>query len=108
VATKTILFDPAEHLTNPADQADLLNDTLDTGDAVYIANALGIIARARGMSEGGTRCRGYARGAVRGLQRQGRAEAVDAARSPRDTGPQAVGGACEGGQSGAQEGGLRR
>jgi probable addiction module antidote protein len=51
MATKTIPFDPAEHLTDPADQAELLNDALDTGDAVYIANALGTIARARGMSE---------------------------------------------------------
>jgi probable addiction module antidote protein len=51
VAVKTIPFDPAEHLTDPEDQAELLNDALDTGDPVYVANALGIIARARGMSE---------------------------------------------------------
>ncbi len=51
MATKTIPFDPAEHLASAEDQADLLNDALDTGDAVYIANALGTIARARGMSE---------------------------------------------------------
>lgn len=51
MATKTLPFDPADHLTDPEDQAELLNDALDTGDAVYIANALGIIARARGMSE---------------------------------------------------------
>jgi probable addiction module antidote protein len=31
-------------------QAELLNDALATGHAGYIANALGIIARARGMS----------------------------------------------------------
>jgi|SRR6187401_1213877 probable addiction module antidote protein len=51
MATKTIPFDPAEHLASPEDQADLLNDALATGDTVYIANALGTIARARGMSE---------------------------------------------------------
>lgn len=51
MATKTLPFDPAEHLANPEDQADLLNDALASGDAVYIANALGTIARARGMSE---------------------------------------------------------
>jgi probable addiction module antidote protein len=49
--TKTLPFDPAEHLTNPADQAELLTDALATGNAAYIANALGTIARARGMSD---------------------------------------------------------
>jgi DNA-binding phage protein len=39
MATKTIPFDPAEHLTNPEDQAELLNDAVDTGDAFYVANA---------------------------------------------------------------------
>ena len=51
MATKTLPFDPAEHLAHPEDQAELLNDALDTGNVVYIANALGVIARARGMSE---------------------------------------------------------
>jgi probable addiction module antidote protein len=49
-STKTLPFDPAEHLTDPADQVDLLTDALVTGNAAYIANALGTIARARGMS----------------------------------------------------------
>jgi len=49
--TKTLPFDPAEHLADPADQAELLNDALATGNAAYIANALGTIARARGMSD---------------------------------------------------------
>jgi probable addiction module antidote protein len=56
VRQKTLPFDPAEHLGDPADQAELLNDALATGNAAYIANALGTIARARGMS-------GVARGA---------------------------------------------
>jgi probable addiction module antidote protein len=51
VATVTIPYDPAEYLGDPEDQTELLNDALDTGNAVYIANALGIIARARGMSD---------------------------------------------------------
>lgn len=51
MGTRTIPFNPAYHLTDPDAQAELLNDALDTGDAVYIANALGTIARARGMSE---------------------------------------------------------
>ena len=49
--TKTLPFDPAEHLSNPIDQAELLTDALATGNAAYIANALGTIARARGMSD---------------------------------------------------------
>ena len=51
MAIKTLPFDPAEYITDPEDQAELLSDALDTGNAIYIANALGIIARARGMSE---------------------------------------------------------
>jgi len=50
--TKTIPFDRAEHFTGSKDdQAELLNDALATGDATHIRNALGIVARARGMSE---------------------------------------------------------
>jgi probable addiction module antidote protein len=48
---ETIPFDAAEHITTPEDQADLLTDALASGNAAYIANALGIIARARGMGE---------------------------------------------------------
>ena len=51
MAIKTVPFDPAEHLRSPEDQLELLNDAFATGDAAYIANALGTIARARGMSE---------------------------------------------------------
>lgn len=51
MSTKTIPFDPAEHLIDPEDQAELLNDALASGDASYIRNALGVVARARGMSE---------------------------------------------------------
>ena len=49
--TKTIPFDAAEHFITKESQVDLLSDALDTGDASYIANALGIIARARGMTK---------------------------------------------------------
>jgi probable addiction module antidote protein len=41
-------FDAAEYLDSAADQADLLNDAVDSGDARYIAYALGAVARARG------------------------------------------------------------
>ena len=47
---ETIPFDPARFLGRPAAQAELLADAFETGDARYIANALGIVARARGMT----------------------------------------------------------
>jgi len=48
---KTTPYDPAEDLESDEGQADLLNDALESGHAPYIANAIGIIARARGMTE---------------------------------------------------------
>jgi len=50
MATKTIPFDATEYLNSPESQAELLSDALESGDAGYIANALGVIARARGMT----------------------------------------------------------
>jgi probable addiction module antidote protein len=47
---KTVPFDAADILDDPASQADLLSDAFATGDAGYIANALGVVARARGMT----------------------------------------------------------
>ncbi len=44
-------FDPAEYLDDLESQAELLADALASGNAGYVANALGVIARARGMSE---------------------------------------------------------
>ncbi|MDP1837550.1 MAG: putative addiction module antidote protein [Reyranella sp.] len=51
MAIKTVPFDPAEHLRSTEDQVELLNDAFATGNVAYIANALGTIARAHGMSE---------------------------------------------------------
>ena len=51
MATKTIPFDAARFLGSAEAQAELLNDALGSGDAGYIANALGVVARARGMAE---------------------------------------------------------
>ncbi|PTD19882.1 addiction module antidote protein [Sphingomonas fennica] len=41
----------AEHLTDPEDQAELLADAFATGDPRYVAHALGIVARAHGMTK---------------------------------------------------------
>ena len=50
MAIETIPFDPAEHLGSAEGQAELLADAFASGNASYIANALGIVARARGMT----------------------------------------------------------
>ena len=51
MTVKTTPFDAALYLDTPEAQAEVLNDALETGDAAYIANALGVIARARGMTQ---------------------------------------------------------
>jgi probable addiction module antidote protein len=48
---KTEPFDAALHLTSPESQEELLNDAFASGDARYVSQALGVIARARGMTE---------------------------------------------------------
>jgi probable addiction module antidote protein len=48
---ETTPFDAAGHLRTPEEQAIFLADALETGDAGFIAHALGILARARGMTE---------------------------------------------------------
>jgi probable addiction module antidote protein len=47
---KTEPFDAARYLSTTESQAELLNDALTSGNAAYIAQALGVIARARGMT----------------------------------------------------------
>ena len=47
---KALPFDAAEILDDPDSQAELLADAFETGNAAYIANALGVVARARGMT----------------------------------------------------------
>ena len=42
-------FDAADYLIDTDSQAELINDALASGDPGYIANALGVVARARGM-----------------------------------------------------------
>jgi probable addiction module antidote protein len=48
---KTLPFDAAQHLTSERAQRELIVDALDTGEASYIAAALGTVARARGMAK---------------------------------------------------------
>ena len=49
--TKTRPFDPAEHLATPEAQAEYISAALETGDPAFIADSLGVVARARGMSQ---------------------------------------------------------
>ena len=44
-------FDAAEYLSEPEDQAELLADAIESGEANVIAQAIGIVARAHGMTE---------------------------------------------------------
>jgi probable addiction module antidote protein len=48
---KTKPFDPAEYLDDPEAIAAYMTDALDSDDPAFIADALGVVARARGMSE---------------------------------------------------------
>ena len=44
-------FDPAEYLDSPGSIAAFLEDVFESGDDALISNALGVVARARGMTE---------------------------------------------------------
>ena len=44
-------YDPAASLDGPQAMAIFMADALETGDAAYIAKALGVVARAKGMAE---------------------------------------------------------
>ena len=48
---ETFPFNADEYLNTPESQAELLTDAFETGDAAYIAHALGIVAKARGMTQ---------------------------------------------------------
>jgi hypothetical protein len=51
MATETFPFDPAKYFSDPQSRARLIADALETGEAGYIAAALGTAARARGMAQ---------------------------------------------------------
>ena len=50
MAIETLHFQPYKYFKSPAAQAHLIADAMASGDAGYIADALGIVARRRGMS----------------------------------------------------------
>jgi probable addiction module antidote protein len=51
VKTKTRAYDAAEYLETPQDMAAYLEAALEDGDPAVVMQALGAIARARGMSQ---------------------------------------------------------
>jgi len=48
---KTKRFDPAAYLDNDEAVLVYMSDALESGDPSFVADALGVVARARGMSE---------------------------------------------------------
>ncbi|MFZ5791480.1 MAG: addiction module antidote protein [Pseudomonadota bacterium] len=50
MAVKTRKFDVAVFLETDEDAAAYLSEALETGDAAYVAHALGAVARRRGMT----------------------------------------------------------
>jgi probable addiction module antidote protein len=51
VATKTARFDAADYLDSDKRQLAYITAALETGDADFVRDALGVVARARGMGE---------------------------------------------------------
>ena len=48
---KTTRFDPADYLDTEERQVAYITAALETGDADFVRDALGLVARARGMGE---------------------------------------------------------
>ena len=48
---KTRPFDPAAYLVTAEAQTEFIAAALETGDAAYVLDAIGVVARARGMAE---------------------------------------------------------
>ena len=54
---KLTVFDPADHLKSDQAIADFMSAALETNDPAYVAHALGVVARAKGMTEIASRTR---------------------------------------------------
>ena len=50
MAVKLTRFDAAKYIRTPEEEAEVLSNALASGDACYIAAAIGAIARARSMT----------------------------------------------------------
>jgi probable addiction module antidote protein len=76
MSIETTPFDAAKYLDTPESQAELITDALESGDAKYLAHALGVVARAKGMSEIAKKT---------GVTREGLYKALSAEGDPRLT-----------------------
>lgn len=76
MSTETKPFDAAKYLDTPESQAELITDALESGDATYLTQALGVVARAKGMSEIAKKT---------GITREGLYKALSAEGDPRLT-----------------------
>ena len=57
MTSKTTRFDAADYLDTEERQVAFIATALETGDADFVRDALGLVARARGMGEIAKRCR---------------------------------------------------
>ncbi len=76
MSIETTPFDAAKYLDTPESQAELITDALESGDAKYLTQALGVVARAKGMSK-------IAK--TTGITREGLYKALSAEGDPRLT-----------------------
>ena len=51
MSTPNTLFDPADHLDTPEAVAAYVTEAFESGDLALITDTLGVIARAKGMSQ---------------------------------------------------------
>jgi probable addiction module antidote protein len=51
MAEKLTTYDPAEDLVSDTAMATFMAEAFETNDAGYVAHALGVIARAKGMAQ---------------------------------------------------------
>ena len=54
---KLTTFDSADHLKTDQAIADFMSAALETNDSAYVAHAVGVVARAKGMTEIANRTR---------------------------------------------------
>jgi len=70
MAVRTKRFDPVEYLTTHEALAEYITAALETGDPAFIADSLGVVARAKGMARGRAKRASAARASTR-LSRPG-------------------------------------
>jgi probable addiction module antidote protein len=70
----TTAFDPADYLDSDVAVVAYMNDALATGDPAFVADALGVLARAKGMTDVARRAGVSRESLYRALSAQGNPE----------------------------------